>query len=313
MNGGKNHMGLKDLNVYPRNIKTYGGNAGAKFGIVMDDKDWILKFPRNTKELTNVKISYTTSPLSEYLGSKIYQSLGIPVHKVELGLRKSLNSSQNKVVVACQDFLTPGEVLQDFHQIKNAQFYADGTEGTGGSGTELSEVLETIDASIYFETIKEKTVERFWDMFVVDYLISNNDRNNTNWGVISDGRAVKDLAPVFDNGGAFFNKRGDLAFEKAMKDEKTLNEDVFQFYCVFKENGDRIKASEFIQSKTNKDCNSAVARILEKLDFSKIQEIFDSVPAYDAGLSVLSEDKKSYLLKVIKNKIELVLEPTLEK
>jgi hypothetical protein len=213
--------------------------------------------------------------------------------------------------VACQDFLEAGKVLQDFHQIKNAQFYADGTEGTGGSGTELSEVLETIDTSIYFETIKKQAIERFWDMFVVDYLISNNDRNNTNWGVISDGRAVKDLAPVFDNGGAFFNKRADLAFEKAMKDEKTLNEDVFQFYCVFKENGDRIKASEFIQSNTNKDCTSAVARVLGHLNLERIQEIFNSVPAYDEGLSVLSEDKKNYLLKVIKQKVELVLKASL--
>lgn len=80
-------MKLIDLNAYPRNIRTYGGNAGAKFGIVMEDKDWIVKFPRSTKEFTNVKISYTTSPLSEYLGSKIYESLGIPVHKVKLGLR----------------------------------------------------------------------------------------------------------------------------------------------------------------------------------------------------------------------------------
>lgn len=300
-------MKLKDFNAYPRNIKTYGGNAGAKFGIVMDDADWILKFPRNTKELTNVKISYTTSPLSEYLGSKIYEALGIPVHKVELGMRKSLNSSQNKVVVACQDFLSPGEILQDFHQIKNAQFYADGTEGTGGSGTELSEVLETINTSIYFEGLRDKAIERFWDMFVVDYLISNNDRNNTNWGVVSDGRVVKDLAPVFDNGGAFFNKRSDVAFEKAMKDEKTLNEDIFQFYCVFKENGDRIKASEFIRSGTNTDCNSAVARILERLNFAKIQDVFDSIPSYDSGLSVLSEDKKNYLVKVIAGKIKLVL------
>jgi len=48
--------------------------------------------------LFNPQISYTTSPLSEYLGSKIYEALGIPVHETVLGIRK------NKVVVACRDF-----------------------------------------------------------------------------------------------------------------------------------------------------------------------------------------------------------------
>lgn len=55
--------------------------------------------------------SYTASPLSEYIGSQIYQSLGIPVHETMLGIR------DNKLVVACKDF-DPLHRLVEYGQIK---------------------------------------------------------------------------------------------------------------------------------------------------------------------------------------------------
>lgn len=67
---------------------TYGGNAGLKLGIIFQDDYYMLKFPKNTAGMRKMKISYTTSPLSEYIGSQIYQSLGIPVHETKLGIYK---------------------------------------------------------------------------------------------------------------------------------------------------------------------------------------------------------------------------------
>ena len=58
----------------------------------------MIKYPKTTRDMMNPQISYTISPLSEYIGSKIYESLNIPVHKTVLGMRN------NKVVVACKDF-----------------------------------------------------------------------------------------------------------------------------------------------------------------------------------------------------------------
>ena len=42
----------------------YGGNAGAKEGIMYDDAVWMIKYPKTTRDLINPQISYTTSPLS---------------------------------------------------------------------------------------------------------------------------------------------------------------------------------------------------------------------------------------------------------
>lgn len=64
----------------------------------------MIKFPESTKDFMGRQKknahfpSYTASPLSEYIGSQIYQSLGIPVHETMLGIR------DNKLVVACKDF-----------------------------------------------------------------------------------------------------------------------------------------------------------------------------------------------------------------
>jgi len=52
----------------------------------------------NTKTL-----SYVTSPLSEYIGSHIFQILGYDVHETLLGV--CFDGKRNKVVCACKDFI----------------------------------------------------------------------------------------------------------------------------------------------------------------------------------------------------------------
>lgn len=77
----------------------YDGHNGYKLGVIIDAKNWFLKFPQSTRNLARkVEISYTTSPLSEYIGSHIYEIIGILVHKTILGIK------DKKIVVACKDF-----------------------------------------------------------------------------------------------------------------------------------------------------------------------------------------------------------------
>jgi len=106
-------MYLIDFNECQENNKAYGGMAGSKLGIIYQGEDWILKFPKSTKGMRKTEISYTTSPLSEYIGSHIYQILGYPVHETKLGTK------DNKLVVACKDFTDSHVRLQEFREIKN--------------------------------------------------------------------------------------------------------------------------------------------------------------------------------------------------
>ena len=61
-----NNNELSDRNGF------YGGNAGVKEGIVYSGENWIIKYPKNISGLRNVDMSYSTSPLSEYIGIQIY-------------------------------------------------------------------------------------------------------------------------------------------------------------------------------------------------------------------------------------------------
>lgn len=79
-----------------------------------------------------VEISYSTSPLSEYIGSHVYELLGQEVHETRLGIYNG------KCVVACKNFLSPGETLLEFKDIKNMysekmeqmmDSYSDAVEG----------------------------------------------------------------------------------------------------------------------------------------------------------------------------------------
>lgn len=49
----------------------YGGHSGSKRGVLINNERWFLKYPKNTRSMENVNISYTTMPLSEELFNSI--------------------------------------------------------------------------------------------------------------------------------------------------------------------------------------------------------------------------------------------------
>ena len=67
----------------------YGGAAGNKDGITYKNENWLIKYPKSTKSMAGDNISYTTAPLSEYIGSQIYQILGYDVHETLWGIRNN--------------------------------------------------------------------------------------------------------------------------------------------------------------------------------------------------------------------------------
>lgn len=87
-------MKMADFNGYEQNLRMYGGTAGRKMGITYNGKNYILKFPGNLKEqgMKNIQLSYSNSPVCEFIGSQIYEKLGFPVHETILGGEKQENS-----------------------------------------------------------------------------------------------------------------------------------------------------------------------------------------------------------------------------
>jgi hypothetical protein len=161
-----------------------------------------VEIPCSTKELNGSVPSYTSAPMSEFLGSHVYELLGIPVHDTVLGIR------EGKLVCACKDFQKQRGSLVEFLELKNSM--SDDELGFSGSPSDgRNVVLADVRATIYRHPWLNKVsgiVERFWDIFVVDAFIRNVDRNNTNWGLLIDQNYLR-LTPVYDNGSSFYDKR----------------------------------------------------------------------------------------------------------
>lgn len=287
--------------------KGYRGNAGRKFPVIYNTERWMLKFPENTKHFAGGHLpSYTSSPLSEYIGSKIYESLGIDVHEVVLGKR------DGKIVVGCKDFTTSGELIE-FSMLKNtvSEDYLIGSCGSSGQGEYLDDVMRVLREAKSIAPIREPLTNHFWDMFIVDALILNNDRNNGNWGVLATRRANV-IAPVYDNGNAFFNKRNPSVTGRRLQDEGALLQDALKTSVSFftDRDGRHIHPCEYIESAVNHECNCALLRIVERINMDEIARIIDEIPETAYGLQVTTNNQKEYYKRIVSKVYNDCLVPT---
>ena len=63
----------------------------------------------------------------------------------------------------------------------------------------------------------------------------------------------------------------------------------------------------------NIDCNKAIKRIIPKIDFNKIKNIFDELPNSYNGLVILSEAQRRFYLEAVRYRYKKILLPTYEK
>lgn len=304
---------IYDFNNAIKSGRRYGGNAGAKIGVKLDDEFWLLKFPKNISGYRRVEISYMTSPLSEYIGSHVYESIGIPVHETLLG------EYNGKIVVACKDFCQkPYERLDEYVSIKND--YVAGMEEKISSLSPSSEgkidlngikiVMDSNELFINHPELKD----RFWDMFVVDAFIGNNDRNNGNWGVIvNENTGESRPTPVYDNGASFSNKLSDNQMSKIMSDYGKFVESAYtNRICSFQDNGKNINPLKYIESRKDEDCNAAFLRIYPKIDMKEIRKIIDNIPEEHNGYRIMSDVQKDFYKKTLDYRYSQVFEKTYE-
>lgn len=299
---------IYDFNDCKTTNLTYGGNAGQKLGIVFENENYMLKFPKNTTGMRNMKISYTTSPLSEFLGSQIYESMSIPVHETKLGICK------NKLVVICKDIefdkTKPIGRLSVFTQLKNVFNETTFDSYSNTDDTHLFSILAEIQSNPMIAPIKEKVIERFWTMFIIDTLVYNNDRNNGNWGLLVNGD-VK-LAPVFDNGNSFNNKFSDGEMESRLNRMSEVQCKMVNSVFL-DENSKKIIPYDFFQTHNILELNHALQKIMPMIDLLKISKIIDDLPLEANGIKVTSDVAKTFMKKGLEERYNLILQPALAK
>ncbi len=289
----------------------YGGHGGSKKGIIFENERWFLKYPKSTKSMRDVAFSYTTTLISEYIGSHIYLSVGIDTHKTKIGI------ANGKVVVACKDFLTPEEAIFDYNSIKNE--YDEKTENIlesisssilDNTSNNLEEIMVVMENNPYFKKVPELK-DRFWDMFIIDALINNNDRNEGNWGLIVNRQTGNlKIAPVYDNGAAFYNKADNQKIESILNNPTKLKQSAYDSdISIFRFNDKKINPLKFIESKMNDDCNKAIIRIAPQINLEQIKNIINEITETYGEYKIISKEQKELYYKVLELRYESVLLP----
>ncbi len=303
-----------ELDEYPINERngTYGGKAGSKEAITINKEYWIVKYPQSTKNMRGMLNPYTTSPLSEYIGSNIYDILGFDVHRTILGIRN------NKLVVACKDFCKNEGSLREIRTLKNVynKELSDKLEQSMSS-TSSSRLVDIDDLLTHLEYNPilnqiNGIKNHFWNQFVVDILINNNDRNNGNWGLIYENGKYS-IAPVYDNGSSFSNKLPDDKLSVMLQNDDRLTQSVFSSQTTYQKNGNLIFAKDIL-SLESLDLDEAITRIVPIIadKSGEIESFINNIPESYKEYTVCSKARKEFYIKTINIRIENLLKPRLE-
>ena len=279
-------------------FKYYGGKNGGKICIRYNDENYMLKFP-----VINEKISehvYSNSCISEYLACRIIKTLGLKIQDTLLGTYY-FNETE-KIVVACKDFTSEETILKQFAEVKNSQIEIS----KNGYGTELSEVLETIENQQIYDVKELK--DFFWEMFIADCLVGNFDRHNGNWGfLINESQRKIEIAPIYDCASCLYPQLIDEKIVEIISNKEEMEARVFVFpTSALRINDKKINYFEYINGLENEECNYALFRIFPKIELEKINVIINETP-------FISNIRKEFYKKIIQMRYEKILKCSYEK
>lgn len=320
-----NNIEIYDLDNCKPSIKNglYGGAAGSKDGVVIFGKNWMVKYPKSTRSMDGVDISYTNSPVCEYLGSHVYKTLGYKTHETALGIR------HGKLVVACKDFTDEKTVLAEIRTIKNhaneilSEKLGIDMESTGETHhVDLESLMLHIRNNPILTAIPG-VEERFFEQAIIDIYINNSDRNNGNWGILRHSDGTPDtIAPIYDNGGSFQDKLSNEKASRILKDRLQTQKYACGTQTAYADKDGRVySASRFLALKSDyPKLNDALARVvpLIRQHQEQVEQLIDSLP--DAA-----RDKKGNIYEVcgpyikelyklqLNARLEYLLKPELQK
>lgn len=273
----------------------YGGSEQKK-KLVYNGESYLVKFPDPVRQKNN-PLSYMNNQFSEYIGCKIFESVGIPVQETLLGVYQETTGKQ-KTVVACKDFTTPGCSLHEFSWVANST-----TTLERKAGASIEDVYDVIGLNPLI-THKQETLDSFWDMFVVDALIANKDRHLNNWGFL-DSEDGLTFSPVYDCGSCLHALLDDELCRRMLSDDTAFKNEAYNVYSAYSYKGKRINCADFFKDPIP-PLKAAVLRMVPKMDMRAIQGIVENTP-------YMSDVRKAFIIKSITMRKELILDRSLKR
>ena len=276
----------KALEIAPE----YTGSEKKKT-MILDGKKYLVKFPDPNRS-TKLEISYINNVYSEYIGTKIFELCGFETQKVELGIYNK--DGKERIVCGCEDFTDSDTKLVEFEKFENASIDPNPFK------RELKDMFHIVQSGIYNIDLDELK-EKFWNMFIIDCLIGNEDRHNGNWGFLKDIRSEKlRFAPIYDCGSCLFSVYTDEKMQECMQNNVKMQDCIKNTSSAIRDNGAKIKYFEFITGLKNEDCNKALIRMYDKINVDEIAKLIDKI-------DIISNIRKEFYKKVIEGKYKEIL------
>lgn len=319
---------LVNFNLYPKSNFLYGGNAGLKRGIVWNEKNWLIKFPQETSTFENVDISFTTSPLSEYIGSHIFEILGYDVHKTVLGVYENEQIKRSQLVVACQDFTDGGRLkLIDYESIKNN--YSDSlqiklselrrllpeykTKGISSHTIPIEEIILQFNENSLFKD-NSNFRKLFWETLIIDCLINNNDRNKNNWGLLFDPQSKKyTSAPIYDNGASFVSKHSDEKLVRLLNNSPALQNSALNGLCYYTVDNELVNFRNFFKKLKEKhldnDLKQVIGSVISNIDshWNDVVKFINDIPFKEGNTLIISDIQKEFFIKTMRIRLDKLI------
>lgn len=274
---------MKDYSKYPDGNRFYSG-AERKKSILINGKPYLVKFQKNSRE--GLRFNH----ISEYLGSHIFNLLGIETQETFLGTYKGEN------VVVIQDFLGEDEIFVPFNGVGDSSLEQDKEKYQYS----YEDIIEMLQDNIKLTDVQQ-TIALFWDMFIIDAFIANFDRHGSNWGFIKKDNTYR-LSPVFDNGSSLFPQlNSDEKIEAVLGNQEEIDKRIYKFpTSQVKYMGKKSSYYEIISSLAFEECNKALIRIVKRVDLDKINRLIDTVEN-------ISEKRKAFYKTILRQRYEKIL------
>ncbi len=282
-------MDYRNYDKCPLSKRSYGGSE-RKLGILLNGQPYMLKFRKRTP------FGYRYNTISEYLGSHIYQSIGIPCQDTLLG------TYHNEEVVACKDFLTDGFQFVPFNDVGESTIEED----KNLYQYTYDDIMHLLVLNKKLTDVEE-SISSFFDIYIVDALIGNFDRHGENWGFLKKDNKYT-LAPVFDNGSCLYpNMTDEDEMRKILSDEEQINARIYDSpTSQIKINNKKSSYFEVISSLQFDEINKSLIKIYTKIDLNVINALIDDIPS-------ISDTHKEFYRTMIKQRYKKIIQYSYER
>ncbi len=272
-----------DYSRYQSSGRYYTG-AERKKGILIQGEPYIVKYAKNSPQ------GITYSHISEYIGSHLFQMVGLEAQQTFLG------TCDGSLVVVMKDFIGEDEIFVPFNDVGDSTL----EQSRERYQYTYHDIMQMLEENMKLTDV-EGTIQHFWNMYLVDAWIGNFDRHGSNWGFLKKDNRYR-MAPIYDNGSSLFPRLNtDMKLQKILDSKEEMLKRVYTFpTSQILLQGKKSSYYELIDSLQYEECNEALIRMKPKINLEKMEKIID-------GVEEISAVRKTFYKRMLYLRYEVMI------